>query len=76
MTQFVSQEDVEAFTGKKRYSAQARWLADRRIAFMQHDDGSIVLRQDEMDRHTLSKPDSKKPVKDWRRNLAELDSVG
>lgn len=75
MTQFVNQEDIEAFTGKKRYSAQARWLAEHHVAFIQHDDGSIALRQDEMDRHTLSKHDIKKPAKDWRRNFSILDPV-
>lgn len=68
---FVSQEEVEAFTGKKRYSAQARWLAEHHIAFMQRDDGSIILRQDELDRHTLSRAD-KKPAKDWRRNFSAI----
>lgn len=53
---FVSTDQIESFTGKKRHSAQARFLAARSIRFTERDDGSIALRQEELDRHTLSRP--------------------
>lgn len=53
---FVSAEDLIAFTGLKRSSAQARFLAKHHIKFMLRLDGSIALRQEELDRHTLSEP--------------------
>lgn len=53
---FVSAAALEELTGKKRPSAQARFLAARGIKFVARDDGTIVLRQEELDRHTLTKP--------------------
>lgn len=54
---FVSVADLEQLTGLRRPSAQARWLAARRYKFERRADrnGTIALRQEELDRHTLSK---------------------
>jgi len=53
---FLSNEDVVALTGRKRPSAQARFLHSLGMKFMRRLDGSIALRQEELDRHTLTKP--------------------
>lgn len=54
---FVTPEQLVEYTGKRRPSAQARFIADRGLKFDVRDDGSIALRQEELDRHTLSKPE-------------------
>lgn len=58
MTAFVSQQDLQEFTGKARPSAQARFLRSRfpGMLFFVRDDGTIALRQEEFDRYTLAKP--------------------
>ena len=53
---FVTETDVQNFTGKKRPSAQARFLERLGMKFTRRLDGSIALRQEELDRHTLTKP--------------------
>lgn len=58
---FISAEQLEAFTGKKRPSAQARFLDRWDITYIERADGTIALRQEELDRHTLTKlPDVKR----------------
>jgi hypothetical protein len=57
---FVSAEELQAFTGKRRPSAQARFLDRCDMKYIERGDGTIALRREELDRHTLSKtPDSK-----------------
>jgi hypothetical protein len=51
---FVRPEDLVAFTGLKRSSAQARFLARLGIRFVVRLDGSIALRQAELDAHTFA----------------------
>jgi hypothetical protein len=55
---FVTQEALKELTDKERPSAQARFLRARfpKILFIFRDDGSIALRQEELDRWTLTKP--------------------
>jgi len=53
---FVSTSDLEAFTGLKRPGAQARFLDKLGICYVRRQDGSIALRQAELDAHTLSRP--------------------
>jgi hypothetical protein len=53
---FVSAEHLEAFTGKRRPSAQARFLDRWNIKYLARADGTIALRQEELDRHTLARP--------------------
>lgn len=57
---FVSSEQLEALTGRSRPSAQARFLDRWDIKYIERPDGTIVLRQEELDRHTLSKPADRK----------------
>lgn len=62
---FVSAEDLKTFTGKTRPSAQARFLRSRMIAFVVRADGSIALRVEELDNHTLSRERRKKKEAEW-----------
>jgi hypothetical protein len=57
MNEFVTPDALRVFTGKKQAAAQVRFLRERfpRILFVQRDDGSIALRQEELDLYTLSK---------------------
>jgi len=52
---FVGAEHLIAFTGKRRPSAQARFLDRCDMRYIARADGTIALRQEELDRHTLSK---------------------
>jgi len=52
---FVSAEALEAFTGKRRPSAQARFLDRCDMKYIERGDGTIALRQEELDRHTHTK---------------------
>jgi hypothetical protein len=52
---FVSAEQLEAFTGKRRPSAQARFLDRWDMKYIERADGSIALRLEELDRQTLTK---------------------
>ena len=52
---FVSAEHLIAFTGKRRPSAQSRFLDRCDMRYIERADGTIALRQEELDRHTLSK---------------------
>jgi Domain of unknown function (DUF4224) len=60
---FVAEQDIQIFTGKRRPSAQARCLHRLGIRHTRRLDGTIALRQEELDRHTLTKPPE---VKRWR----------
>ncbi len=57
---FISAEELEALTGKSRPSAQARFLDRWNIRYIERADGTIVLRQEELDRHTLARPSETK----------------
>lgn len=71
---FVSVEVLEHFTGRKRASAQARFLAQLGLKFAQRFDGTIALRQEELDAHTLTRRIKAKPV--WQPDLSALDEAG
>lgn len=73
---FVSTEIIEQLTGKKRPSAQARWLARYRYKFERRADRNrtIALREEELDRHTLSK--SSQPEKPWRVDMSQFAEAG
>ena len=53
-TLFVSGDVMEQFTGMKRASAQARFLAQLGLKFTQRFDGTIALRREELDAYTLT----------------------
>jgi hypothetical protein len=57
---FLSAKELEQLTGLKRPSAQARWLSTRGYKFARRVDGTIALRLDELDAHTLSKSSGRK----------------
>jgi hypothetical protein len=57
---FLSAKDLEQLTGLKRPGAQARWLSTRGYKFERRVDGTIALRLDELDAHTLSKSSARK----------------
>jgi Domain of unknown function (DUF4224) len=69
---FLSAEVIEQLTGKKRPSAQARWLGRHKYTFERRSDRNrtIVLRQEEFDRHTLSK--AIQPDKSWHVDLSQF----
>ncbi len=69
---FASADVIERLTGKRRPSAQARWLAARGYKFERHSDGTIVLRMDELDVHTLSKA-QRFAKKRWQVDLSQFD---
>lgn len=73
---FVTESVIAELTGKERYSAQARFLDARGYKYETRDDGSIALRQDELDAHTLSNPGKAKGKRDWRPSLTVLDKAG
>lgn len=75
MNEFVSPETLRVFTGKKRSAAQATFLRERfpRILFVHRDDGSIALRQEELDRYTISKAQTAKPRRTL--DLSQLSKV-
>lgn len=53
---FVPAETLEDFTGLKRPSAQKRFLDGLGIKSTERADGSLAVRQEELDAHTLSRP--------------------
>lgn len=72
---WVPPEELAAFTGKKRPSAQKRFLDGLGIKAIERDDGSLAVRQEELDAHTLSHPP--KPGKRRRTlDLAMLSRAG
>jgi len=73
-TLFVSVEALQQFTGKKRASAQARFLAQLGLKFTQRFDGTIAMRQEELDAYTLTRRIAGKPV--WQPDLSALDKAG
>lgn len=76
MSLFVSCEDIAAFTNKARYSAQARVLDGFGIRYTRRPDGSIALRQEELDAHTLTRTQKAKAKRDWRPDLSVIDRPG
>lgn len=64
---FVPPEILEEFTGLKRPSAQKRFLDTLGIRSVARLDGSLAVRQGELDAHTLSKPS-----KEGRRRVLDL----
>ena len=74
---FVSTADLEAFTGLSQPSAQARFLDKLGICYVRRQDGSIALRQAELDAHTLSRPalvSAPVPKRESRLHLPDDDS--
>jgi len=73
---FVSPQVIEELTGKFRPSAQARWLGRHKYTFERRADRNrtIALRQEELDRHTLSK--SAQPERPWRLDLSQFSKAG
>jgi hypothetical protein len=72
---FASAQIIKELTGKSRPSAQARWLSDRRYKFERRADGTIALRMDELDAHTLSRPLAP-GKKQWEVDLSQFDKGG
>jgi hypothetical protein len=75
---FVGTDVLEQLTGKKRPSAQARFLLARfpKIIFLFRGDGTIALRQEELDRYTLSGSVAPtKLKKEWRLDLSQFDKA-
>jgi hypothetical protein len=68
---FVSNEVLEQFTGKRRASAQARFLAQLGLKFTQRSDGKIALRREELDAYTLTRAIKARPL--WKPDLSILD---
>ena len=68
---FVSAEVLVQLTGRKRASAQARFLAQLGLRFTQRWDGTIALRREELDAYTLSRRTKVKPA--WEPDLSVLD---
>jgi len=74
---FASANAIYEFTHKSRYSAQARVLRSLGLKFTQRPDGSIALRQEELDAHTLSKAAvASKAKRQWRMDLSHLNGNG
>lgn len=69
---FVTADVLKQLTGKRRPSAQARWLAARHYKFERRGDGTIVLRSDELDAHTISRP-AAFARKRWELDLSQFD---
>lgn len=61
---FLSPDELKAFTGKVRPSAQVKFLRSRNIMFITRDDGTVALRHTELDLQTLSVPPRPKPEDD------------
>jgi len=70
---FVSTGVLEQFTGRKRATAQARFLAQLGLKFTQRCDGTIALRREELDAYTLSRNTKVKAV--WEPDLSVLDEA-
>ena len=72
---YVTPEQLVETTHKKRPSAQARYLRAhyKGIVLTIRDDGTVALRQEELDRFTLGKqpPKAHRPLLD----LSYLDSA-
>lgn len=76
MTQFVSHEDLAEFTHKARHSAQARVLDAYGLKYTRRPDGSVALRQEELDAHTLTRTAKAKAKRDWRPDLSVIERTG
>jgi hypothetical protein len=72
MYMFVPEIDVQKFTGMKRPGAQARFLAKIGMKFLRRVDGSIALRQEELDAYTLSH--AKRSKRQWEPDLSAVNS--
>ena len=68
---FVAAEELREFTGRKRPSAQARFLSERGLKFTRRPDGLIALRQEELDSYTLSR--TKVPKRHWEPDFSPLN---
>lgn len=77
---WATPEAIYGATHKTRYSAQARALEELYpgIKFTRRSDGSISLRQEELDAYTLTAgaPNKAKAKRNWRPDLSVLDKVG
>lgn len=69
---FVRAEEIEGFTGYKRPKAQRRFLLERGIVCHFRADGTVALRREEYDAHTLSKSARSKPVKEVEPNWGAI----
>lgn len=76
MTMWVSHEELVGFTHLKRYSAQARVLDHHGIKHTRRPDGSIALRREELDAHTLTAPNKAKAKREWRPDLSAVGDIG
>ena len=70
---FVSGDVVAQFTGMKRASGQARFLAQLGLKFTQRFDGTIALRREELDAYTLTQGTRAKRT--WEPDLSVLDEA-
>jgi len=68
---FVDAKDLYKFTGLKRPSDQAKFLAERGIKFIRRADGQIALRCKELDAYTLS--GAKAPKRAWEPDFSSLE---
>jgi hypothetical protein len=63
---FLSTADVERLTGKKRYSAQARWLLDHGYKVEVNGLGMPIVAVEEVNRKLVGGPVRKKwPEPNW-----------
>jgi len=76
MTMWVSHEELVGFTHLKRYSAQARVLDRHGIKHTRRPDGSIALRREELDAHTLTAANKAKAKREWRVDVSVLGDIG
>jgi hypothetical protein len=72
---FATPDAIYELTHKKRPSAQAKVLESFGLKFIRRPDGSIALRQDEIDAHTLSGYGKQKQKRNWRPDLSVLDKL-
>lgn len=70
---FVDDENLQRFTGRKRPSDQARFLAERGITFTRRADGKIALRCKELDAYTLSAEAKGQPKRpSWQPDFSRM----
>jgi hypothetical protein len=70
-------KDLEAFTGLQRPAAQARFLEKLGMKFVRRPDGSVALRQAELDANTMLKPfEAKRPEPQLKSLQISLANVG
>lgn len=77
VSMFVSSTAIYDLTHRRRFSAQAKVLDELGMKCTRRPDGSVALRQEELDRFTLSCPRATmKKRQDWRPSLSVLDKAG